>query len=134
GPPRACAAALRARRVRGAWRAVGSARRIRCARVTHRPDAGAGQGAPRLALLSNGRLHLAQEEAMEATFMAALAGVTSIRAYYVGAPGLGLPSARPGAARGEMLETVGMVASFLALNPTAAPPILLVAPRPTGTV
>jgi len=70
---------------------------------------------------------------MEATFMAALAGLTSIGAYYVGARALGLPSASLGAAVGKMLESVGMVLIFLAVNLTASVLIVLVARGLTGT-
>src|SRR4030095_3796986 len=48
-------------------------------------------GARRLALLSGRRIHLdAGGHRMEATFIAALTGLTSIGAYYFGARALGL--------------------------------------------
>ena len=62
---------------------------------------------------------------MEATFIAALAGLTSIGAYYVGARALGLSSARLGAAVGQMLESVGMILIFLAVNLTTSVLVLL---------
>ena len=62
---------------------------------------------------------------MEATFIAALAGLTSIGAYYFGARTLGLSSARLGAAIGKMLESVGIVLIFLAVNLATAVAIVL---------
>jgi hypothetical protein len=70
---------------------------------------------------------------MEATFIAALAGLTSIGAYYVGARALGLPSGRLGAAVGKMLESVGMILIFLAVNLTASVLIVLVVRGVTST-
>lgn len=70
---------------------------------------------------------------MEATFIAALAGLTSIGAYYVGAKALKLPGARLGAAVGKMLESVGMILIFLAVNLTASVLIVLVVRGATGT-
>jgi hypothetical protein len=69
---------------------------------------------------------------MHATFIAALVGLTSIGAYYVGARALGLPSAGLGAAIGKMLESVGMILIFLALNLTASVLIVLVVRGATG--
>ena len=69
---------------------------------------------------------------MEATFIAALAGLTSIGAYYIGARALGLPSSRLGAAVGKMLESVGMVLIFLTVNLTASVLIVLVVRGATG--
>jgi hypothetical protein len=70
---------------------------------------------------------------MEATFIAALAGLTSIGAYYVGARALGLPSARLGAAVARMLESIGMALIFLAAHLTASVLIVLITRGLTGT-
>jgi hypothetical protein len=69
---------------------------------------------------------------MEAIFIAALAGLTSIGAYYVGAKTLRLSSASLGAAIGTMLESVGMILIFLAVNLTTAVMIVLVVHGLTG--
>ena len=69
---------------------------------------------------------------MEATFIAALAGLTSIGAYYFGARALGLSSASLGAAIGKMLETVGIVMIFLAANLATAVVVVLVVRGLTG--
>ena len=69
---------------------------------------------------------------MEATFIAALAGLTSIGAYYIGARTLGLSSARLGAAIGKMLESVGIVLIFLAVNLATAVAIVLAMRDLTG--
>ncbi|MGH7302617.1 MAG: hypothetical protein ACRELZ_04960 [Candidatus Rokuibacteriota bacterium] len=70
---------------------------------------------------------------MEAIFIAALAGLTSIGAYYVGVRILGLSRTALGAAIGKMLESVGMVLVFLAANLTAAVMIVLAVRGFTGT-
>jgi len=70
---------------------------------------------------------------MEATFIAALAGLTSIGAYFVGARALGLSSTRLGAAVGKMLESVGMTLIFLAANLTTSVLIVLAVRSLTGT-
>jgi hypothetical protein len=62
---------------------------------------------------------------MEATFIAALAGLTSIGAYYFGARTLGLSTAGLGAAIGKMLESVGMILIFLAVNLATAVTVVL---------
>jgi hypothetical protein len=69
---------------------------------------------------------------MEATFIAALTGLTSIGAYYVGAKTLRLASASLGAAIRKMLESVGMVLIFLAVNLTTAVLIVLAVRGLTG--
>lgn len=69
---------------------------------------------------------------MEATFIAALTGLTSIGAYYVGAKMLRLSSVSLGAAIAKMLESVGMVLIFLAVNLTTAVLIVLVVRGLTG--
>jgi hypothetical protein len=69
---------------------------------------------------------------MEATFIAALAGLTSIGAYYFGARTLGLSSARLGAAIGKMLESVGIVLIFLAVNLATAVAVVLAMRGLTG--
>ncbi len=69
---------------------------------------------------------------MEATFIAALAGLTSIGAYYFGARGLGLSTAGLRAAIVKMLESVGTVMIFLALNLGTAVAVILVARGVTG--
>ncbi|HKQ65202.1 MAG TPA: hypothetical protein VJZ73_09355 [Methylomirabilota bacterium] len=69
---------------------------------------------------------------MEATFMAALAGLTSIGGYYVGVKLLHLPTVGLGAAIGKMLESVGMVLIFLAVNLVLALMIVLLARSVTG--
>lgn len=70
---------------------------------------------------------------MEAIFIAALADLTSIGAYYFGAKVLGLSGASLGAAIGKMLQSVGIVLIFLALNLTAAVLIVLAVRGFTGT-
>jgi hypothetical protein len=70
---------------------------------------------------------------MEVTFIAALTGLTSIGAYYFGARALGLSSASLGAAIGKMLETVGIVLIFLAVNLAMALMIVLMARGVTGS-
>ena len=70
---------------------------------------------------------------MEAIFIAALTGLTSIGAYYVGVRTLGLSGADLGAAIGKMLESVGMVLIFLAVNLTVAVLIVLAVRGMTGT-
>ena len=70
---------------------------------------------------------------MESTFIAALAGLTSIGAYFVGARALGLSSTRLGAAVGKMLESVGMTLIFLAANLTTSVLIVLAVRSLTGT-
>ena len=69
---------------------------------------------------------------MEATFIAALAGLTSIGAYYFGAQVLRLSSPRLGAAIGKMLESIGTTLIFLALNLAAAVLIVLAVRSFTG--
>ncbi len=69
---------------------------------------------------------------MEATFIAALAGLTSIAAYYFGAKVLRLSSLSLGAAIGKMLESIGMVLVFLAVNLTTAVLIVLAVRGLTG--
>ncbi len=69
---------------------------------------------------------------MEATFIAALAGLTSIGAYYFGARVLRLSSPSLGAAIGKMLEAIGMVLVFLAVNLTTAVLIVLTVRSLTG--
>ena len=69
---------------------------------------------------------------MEAIFIAAQAGLTSIGAYYVGAKTLRLSSASLGAAIGKMLESVGMILIFLAVNLTTAVMIVLAVRGLTG--
>jgi hypothetical protein len=69
---------------------------------------------------------------MEATFIAALAGLTSIGAYYFGARTLRLSTASLGAAIGKMLESVGIVLIFLAVNLTTAVVIVLAVRGLTG--
>ena len=69
---------------------------------------------------------------MEATFIAALAGLTSIGAYYFGARVLRLSSVSLAAAIGKMLESVGIVLIFLAVNLTVAVLIVLIARSVTG--
>jgi len=61
---------------------------------------------------------------MEATFIA-VAGLTSIGAYYVGARVLRLSHVSLKAAIGKMLESVGMVLIFLAANLALAVMIVL---------
>jgi len=70
---------------------------------------------------------------MEATFIAALAGLTSIGAYYVGARALGLSSAGLAAAVGTMLESIGVVLIFLAVNLMTSVLIVLAVRSSTGT-
>jgi len=69
---------------------------------------------------------------MEATFMAALAGLTSIGAYYFGARILRLSSPSLGAAIGRMLESIGMILIFLAVNLTTSVLIVLAARSLSG--
>ena len=69
---------------------------------------------------------------MEATFMAALAGLTSIGAYYFGARALGLPTAGLRTAIAKMLESMGVVMIFLAVNLGTAVAVVLVARGLTG--
>ena len=69
---------------------------------------------------------------MEATFMAALAGLTSIGGYYVGVKLFRLPTAGLGAAIGKMLESIGMVLIFLAVNLALALMMVLLARGVTG--
>jgi hypothetical protein len=69
---------------------------------------------------------------MEATFIAALAGLTSIGAYYFGARVLRLSSVGLAAAIGKMLESVGIVLIFLAVNLSVAVLIVLIARTLTG--
>ena len=69
---------------------------------------------------------------MEATFIAALAGLTSIGAYYFGARVLRLSSPSLGAAIGKMLESIGMILIFLALNLATAVLIVLAVRSFTG--
>jgi hypothetical protein len=69
---------------------------------------------------------------MEATFIAALAGLSSIGAYYFGVRVLRLSSPSLGAAIGKMLESVGMVLIFLAVNLATAVLIVLAARSLTG--
>ena len=69
---------------------------------------------------------------MEATFIAALAGLTSIGAYYFGARVLRLPGPSFGAAIGKMLESIGTILIFLAVNLTTAVLIVLAARSLTG--
>lgn len=70
---------------------------------------------------------------MEAIFIAALAGLTSIGAYYIGARALGLSNAGLGAAVGKMLESVGMGLIFLAINLMTSVLLVLAARALTGT-
>jgi len=70
---------------------------------------------------------------MEATFIAALAGLTSIGAYYFGAKTLRLSTASLGAAIGKMLESVGLILIFFAANLGAAVAVVLVVRGLTGT-
>jgi hypothetical protein len=70
---------------------------------------------------------------MEAVFIAALAGLTSIGAYYVGIRVLGLSGAGLGAAIGKMLESVGMVLIFVAVNMTTSVLVVLAVRGLTGT-
>jgi len=70
---------------------------------------------------------------MEATFIAALTGLTSIGAYYVGARALGLSSAGLSAAVGKTLESIGVVLIFLAVNLTTSVLIVLAVRSLTGT-
>jgi hypothetical protein len=69
---------------------------------------------------------------MEATFIAALAGLTSISAYYFGARVLRLSSPRLGAAIGKMLESIGTILIFLAVNLAIAVLIVLAVRSFTG--
>ena len=69
---------------------------------------------------------------MEATFIAALAGLTSIGAYYFGTKTLRLSAAGLGAAIGKMLESVGLILIFFAANLVAAVLIVLVVRGLTG--
>lgn len=69
---------------------------------------------------------------MEATFIAALAGLSSIGAYYFGVRVLRLSSASLGIAIGKMLESVGIVLLFLAVNLATAVLIVLAARSLTG--
>jgi hypothetical protein len=70
---------------------------------------------------------------MEATFIAALAGLTSIGAYYFGAKTLRLSTASLGAAIGKMLESVGLILIFFAVNLGAAVAVVLVVRGLAGT-
>src|SRR5439155_22486569 len=91
------------------------------------------EGIRRLSLLSDHQIHLdAGGHCMQATFIAALAGLTSIGAYYFGARTLGLSSARLGAAIGKLLESVGIVLIFLAVNLATAVSIVLAMRGLTG--
>lgn len=69
---------------------------------------------------------------MEATFIAALAGLTSIGAYYFGARVLRLSGGGLAAAIGKMLESVGIVLIFLTVNLSVAVLIVLIARSLTG--
>jgi len=69
---------------------------------------------------------------MGATFIAALAGLTSIGAYYFGARVLRLSSVGLSAAIGKMVESVGVVLIFLTVNLTVAVLIVLIARSLTG--
>jgi len=69
---------------------------------------------------------------MEATFIAALACITSISAYYFGARVLGLSDASLRTAVAKMLESVGLIMIFLALNLGTAVAVILVARGVTG--
>jgi hypothetical protein len=69
---------------------------------------------------------------MEATFIAALAGLTSIGAYYFGARVLRLSSPSLGAAIGKMLESIGAILIFLAVNLATAVLIVLAVRSFTG--
>jgi len=66
-------------------------------------------------------------------FMLALAGLTSVGAYLLGARRLGLPPARLGAAVGKTLETVGAVLIFLVANLVVAVPLVVALRAVTGT-
>jgi len=69
---------------------------------------------------------------MEATFIAALAGLTSIAAYYFGARALGLTNAGLRTAIAKMLESVGVVMIFLGVNLGTAVAVVLVSRGLTG--
>jgi len=69
---------------------------------------------------------------MEATFIAALAGLTSIGAYYYGARVLRLSGPSLGAAIGKMLESIGAILIFLAVNLATAVLIVLAVRSFTG--
>jgi hypothetical protein len=69
---------------------------------------------------------------MAAIFIAALAALTSIGAYYFGARALRLSGTTLGAAIGTMLESVGMALIFLAVNLTASVLIVLAVRGLTG--
>jgi hypothetical protein len=69
---------------------------------------------------------------MEETFIATLAGLTSIGAYYFGARALGLRTAGLGAAIGKMLESVGTILIFLAVNLAIAVTVVLAVRGLTG--
>src|SRR5262249_31936518 len=133
GPSGPRGTVVRARRVRGARGAVRSVRRSRLPGVATVADPWPAPGIARLALLPDRRLHLARgERLMEATFIAALAGLTSIGAFYFGARVLRLSSMGLAAAIGKMLESIGIVLIFLAVNLIVAVLIVLIARSLTG--
>ena len=70
---------------------------------------------------------------MIAIFMLALAGLTSVAAYLLGARRLGLEPARLGTALGKMLETVGAVLIFLAADLLVAVVLVVALRGVTGT-
>ncbi len=70
---------------------------------------------------------------IKANFILALAGLTSVGAYFIGTKWLRLPGRTFGAAIGRMLESVGMTLVFLALNVAVAVTIVLAVRGVTGT-
>jgi hypothetical protein len=66
-------------------------------------------------------------------FMLALAALTSVAAYLLGARRLGLEPARLGAAVGKMLETVGVTLIFLVANLLLAVVLVVALRGVTGT-
>jgi hypothetical protein len=66
-------------------------------------------------------------------FMLALAALTSVAAYLLGARRLGLEPARLGAAVGKMLETVGVALIFLVANLLLAVVLVVALRGVTGT-
>ncbi|PYN21668.1 MAG: hypothetical protein DMD99_19190 [Candidatus Rokuibacteriota bacterium] len=70
---------------------------------------------------------------MQGIFILALAGLTSVGAYFFGIGRLGLSSGSFGAAIGKMLEAVGTTLVFLAVNLAMAVTIVLAVRGVTGS-
>jgi hypothetical protein len=70
---------------------------------------------------------------MQGLFILALAGATSLGAYFFGVGRLRLERDRLGAAVGTMLAAVGTIVLFLALNLAAAVTVVIAVRGVTGT-